>query len=67
MNSNNTGTATAALVVGIVAFVCSWVFSSWGWLGTNPRHRGHRFWLPTRSKSAPPGATVTAWPSRDLC
>ena len=34
MNSNNTGTATAALVVGIVAFVCSWVFSSWGWLGT---------------------------------
>lgn len=34
MNANNTGTATAALVVGIVAFVCSWVFSSWGWLGT---------------------------------
>ena len=33
MNSNNTGTATAALVVGIVALVGSWIFS-WTWLGT---------------------------------
>ncbi len=34
MSSNNTGTATASLVVGIVAFVCSWVLTSWGLLGT---------------------------------
>lgn len=34
MNSNNTGNATAALVVGIVALVGSWVFSSWWWFGT---------------------------------
>lgn len=31
--TNNTGTATASLVVGIVAFVFSWVFSSMSLLG----------------------------------
>lgn len=34
MNSNNTGKATAALVVGIVALAGSWIFSSWWWCGT---------------------------------
>lgn len=33
MESNNTANATASLVVGIVALVTSWFFSSWSFVG----------------------------------